>query len=134
MVFTSKFKTKTILVLPECFILKELGHTSHPLKVCNMGYPFKLGGIPQECFTGSSCFRPEASFWPPPPQSCVYFPTAMPGPPIESIWQHSGGRCASKALTVFMMPAASLASSEVSSSFVWDFLGALAHFFKVVKG
>lgn len=133
MVFTSMFKTKAILVLPGCFILKELGHTSPPPEVCSMGYPLKLGGIPQECFTGSSCFRPEASFWPP-PEACVCFPTAMPGPPIESTWQHSGGRCASKALTVFMVPAASLASNEVSSSFVWDFLGARAHFFKVVKG
>lgn len=59
---------------------------------------------------------------------------AMPGPPIKSIWQHSGGRCANKALMVFMVPAASLASSRVSSAFVWDFLGAHANFFKIVKG
>lgn len=80
----------------------------------------------------SSWSRPEAGYKAP-LLSHVHFSPAMPGPPIKSISQHRG-RCANKALTVFMVPAASLASNEVSSAFVWDFLGAHANFFKIVKG
>lgn len=135
MVFNSTFKTKTILVLPGSFIPKELGHTSHPPPRCvAWDSHLSLGGPPKSALQVPLVSGQRQVFGLLLPQSCVCFPTAMPGTPIESIWQHRGGRRASKALTVFMVPAASLASNEVSSSFVWGFLGAHAHFFKVVKG
>lgn len=65
--------------------------------------------------------------------SCICFPTAIPGSPSRSFGSIVEGGVPAK-LSVFMVPAASLTSSEVSSSFVWDFLGAHGNFFKVVKG
>lgn len=63
----------------------------------------------------------------------VCLPGTLPGPPYHNHLAARGKRRAGKALAEFMVPAASLASSEVSPVFVWDFLRAHANFFQIVK-
>lgn len=58
----------------------------------------------------------------------VCFPGTLPGPPYHNHLAARGKRRAGKALAEFMVPAASLASSEVLPVFVWDFLRAHANF------
>ena len=127
------FKRKTVLMLPGCFILKDLGHSPHSPKGYIVECAIQLGGVLRQQFAKSIPLfqargRLQDGLFSP-----VGFPTAIPDAPIQTIWQDNRGRHASEAPTVLMVPAASLASSGVSSSFVWDFPGARAYFFKVVK-
>lgn len=80
MVIESMFKTKTMLMLPGCFILKDLGHASLSLKVCSMGHALKLGGPCKRTSPKvSSCFRPEAA-------------DRMASPPLLSLFPHCSAR------------------------------------------
>lgn len=130
------FIIKTVLMLPGCFIPKDLGHALHFPKGNSLEYALQRGGVLQEYFSkGIPLFQSRGRLQDDLFSSPMFcFPTAMPDPPIKQVWEHSRRRYASKTLRVFMVPAASLASNKVSSVFVWDFLGAHANFFKVIKG